>query len=337
MAEPFGGSVGQIILQAAQGIVAQKQQQQKMQLAAAQFEQEVKQQEKVLDLRAQEVDIRQRTVKVQEEQLQLQQGREPFKQAQAVAQLGRTVAETGLAEARTVAAGRTGGRRLTDNQRFDAIDDIEQRSVRLEMSQVALKFEETGGAAVPRLGTPEEYIKERRRLQNMVSKFQTSGAATEIAAQRALGSTEQLEIDKISRQLSALDAFIGSDDFTASRDKIDSRGADPSTRQSIIENFYGPFKDQLSANAGPSRVKAFDFGTVPSDQVENGWALFEEGNVEVLMEKTLQATGGTWTPADKKAFDAELLRRFPTPGQAQDSAVSNYRRMLDRISAQKIE
>jgi hypothetical protein len=337
MAEPFGGSVGQIILQAAQGIVAQKQKQQQLQLQTLQFEEQVKQQEKVLDLRQQEMEVRQRTVKVQEEQLERAQGFEPLKRAQSAAELLKTQADIGLVEARTAAAMRPGGRKLTDNQRFDAIEDIEQRSVRLEMSQVALKHEELGGSAVPRLGSPEEYIKERRRLQGLVNKFQTSSAGTEIAAQRALtGKQGDFEIDKISRQLAALDAFISSDDFTTTRDKLDERGADPRTRQAIIENFYAPFKDQLSPNASPGRVKAFDFGTVPSDQVENAWALFEDGNVEVLMEKTLLATGGAWTAADKKAFDAELLRRFPTPGEEQDDAVANYRRLLDRISAQKI-
>lgn len=329
--------VGDLILRAAQGIVAQKQQQQQMALQQAKFEEQQKQQSKNEQLKSQEFEIRERTLKVQEDQNERSQNLEPFRIQQAELGLQKTQADIGLVEARTAnqqapgAKAAKGG--LTANQQLRVHQDIDSKAVRLEMTGAASDYEDkTGAVGVPRLGTAEAYIKERKRLQTKVSEFQTSStAASAKLINERFGDGDKLEIEKMEGQLNALNAFIGSDQFQTIRNRHDTAGPSNRSRAAITDNFYGEFKSQLGTPRAES--KSFDFGSVPSDKIETAWNLFGQGNSDVMVDSILRSTGGKFSAEDQSSFEKDLQARFPEPGEEQDKAMSTYKRALQSINS----
>jgi hypothetical protein len=333
--------VGDIILQAAQGIIAQQQANQQLELKAAEMEEQFKQQEKNFDLRQKELDLRDRAIAVQEGQAQRADALSPLKIQQAEKEIEKTESEIELLEARTKAQGASKGPgSLTANQQLNLNQTIESKAIRLEMNQAASAFEasqEQGGIRLPRLGSAQEYMKLRRSMQRQIADFQTSKSAQEARlVSKISGSDEEFEIDKVAQDLKTLESFMGSEAFLKMRDQHDLEGPSPEAKQAIGERLFPGFEGAVQTQQTPPPAVGFNFGSVPSDKVENSWALFSSGNVDPLVDDLLTSTEGKFTAKNQREVEAELAKRFPTPGREQDEAIQSWNRALQKIKAQRV-
>lgn len=337
--------VGDIILQAAQGIVQQQQQQQQLALKAAEMEDNFKQQETNMDLRQKELDLRDRAIAVQEGQAERAEGLNPLKIKQAETEILKTESEIGLLEAKTKAEGNPRGKGgLTPNQQLNLNQTIDAKSIRLEMNQAASVFEanqEQGGVTLPRLGSAQEYMKLKRSMQRQISDFQTSKSAQEARLVSNINSVigkkdEEFEIDKVAQDLKTLEGFIGSEAFLRMRDQHDLKGPSDESRQAVSERLFPGFQGALQAQKQPKAVIAYQFNSVPNEKVENSWALFSSGNIDPLVDDILTASQGKFTITNQREVEEDLFRRFPTAGQEQDDAIANWNRGLLKIKAQRI-
>jgi len=297
---------GEIILRAAQGIVAQQQQQQQMQLRLVQFEEQVKQTEKNFDLRQRELDLRDRAIKVQEEQAVRAEGLQGFRVKQAELEIEKTQGEIELLDARATAALRPqpgGGRGLTPNQQLRLTEEVEQRARSVEMSRMASGLEEKFGADVPRHSTAQGYLAERRRLQQAISAFQTSKSAQEAKIlNEKLGDGQELEIDKMEDRLNLLNRVIASDEFKTLRDTHDLEGPSPDTRQAVIQKFFPGFEGAISVGADAvPRTPVFQFSRTPEDRQRAALDNLLKGNGDMFFDNVMDELQGGLTPdADRK-------------------------------------
>lgn len=315
-----GTDVGGIILRAAQGIVQQSQAQQQMAIQQEQLAQQAKQQSTVFDLRAQELDLRERAISVQEAQTSQRQQFAPLIQQQKEADIALTNAKIAKTNA-DAARGPGGG--LTAKQQLDVTKDIFATARGLQYDSLAQQ------AGLPALGSREAYLKEHRRLEGEIKRFEGSMEAVITGINRGKGA-QNLQIDQIMEKKRLLDSFIASEGFRT----IEIQRPPDELIEQVKTSRYGEFAPQIdtSFEVPPDTLPGFE--DMPERQVNAAWDMFDQGNPDLLKEAILDSSE-EFGPAEQAALADEMLRRYPTKGPEQDAALARYRQLIQSIAAER--
>jgi len=320
--------VGDIILRAAQGIVAQQQQQQQMQFKLVQFEEQVAQTEKNFDLRQRELDLRDRAIKVQEDQAKRAGELAPFKAQQAELRIEQTGAEIDLLKARTAAVGTgSGGRGMTPNQRVSIEEDIFNTGRQLDIARSIQEF-----PGVPQVQSFEDLDKRMRANSRLISQMELSKTANEaqlvagIKAQEEGKPPPQFEIDAIRKENEAIQAYLSSEQGQSLRQRHQEFGISRETREQVIASRYGQIADLLGEEP-VERVTRFNYGAINPRGIDLAWDQLGKGVAGPLSD--LISDQGPLTADKISMLSAEALQRFPEPGPEQDQAIAAFKAMID--------
>lgn len=322
-------SVGNLILRAAQGIVQQSQNAQRLQQQQQQLDLQVLQQSKVLDLRGKELELRETQVANQE------------RRAEELQPLQVDLLKAKVSAAQAPAPAKGG---LTSNQRSTINQDILARAEASEVNQVIEGFNSAQNASIPLLGSVAEVDKEMRRLELVKRSFQLNPTAfiTELAAQSGIigdPSDQQKSLleTQIRRDVQTLEAMRQLDTdpgFQTFRERLRNEGPLRTTRLQIRDNFFTNVADQINVDAPGAVSPTFDFRNVSTIQLKDAWDLFDQGNVDILASLILKASGNSFNNTMRDQIRIELLRRFPTPTPEQlSNSLKLFKKILDATNA----
>lgn len=323
---PFGNDIGQLILQAAQGIIAQNQQNQQMQLQLEKFKEEVGTQERVFKLRDQELELRERAITVQEEQQKLAQANAPLALQAKQLDIQKTEADIRYTEARTkaVTSGKgEGGGGLTANAEMSANAKVWEEARGREVQNMISSYRERTGAGIPLVDSFDMLDKLKAQLGTDIQKFNTSDASLvgnvppEIAAkQNQLREIAEMEADK---------------SFQFQRQRLSDQGPDPVVKAEVAQQLFPGIADQLDYSPG-AKLPTFDFGPVPVGRVQRAWNMVDSGNVEIMADLMLGSRPQI-TPDDYKAIQRDFMARYGTTGEDAQMATKRFRELVNLLKA----
>jgi len=333
----FNNNFGELLMQAAQGIVAQKQAQRQMQLRVEQFKAQQEQQDTNNKLKQQELDTRERTLKVQEEQNQRAAAFQPLKVAGAQLDLVDTQADIDLKAARTKAIGegkdadgKGRGKLLTDTSKVGISRDLHSRARELGYNQLASQWAENNGEQIEMLGSREAYQQRKKQLDASIAKLEASDA---VLVQRAKKLGDPAELQSMVAERDKVTRMLTDPKWREAADDLELNGPDPQIKLQIGRGLYGDEimsqMDIAEIQHGPPKEDKLDTGTVGKTKMDRGWDMFTEGNVDVLGERVLEASDGKLGKEQATQLLGEVRRRYPE-GPERDAAFSNLRKLFEK-------
>ncbi|MEE8522186.1 MAG: hypothetical protein V3S83_12570 [Gemmatimonadota bacterium] len=315
-------NLGDKLFQLAQGIIATEQKNQALLQREEGIQEQKKQNEALLAAREGELKARESKIKLDQESFELKALAAPGERAKTSAET-----ELALARAKQVPFTATKGG-LTANKRIDINQKIVNQAVAVETGQFisAWNANPKNKAGINPAQNPTEVEAERRRLRKLMITFQSSFTAS---ASRSL-SKDDFQIDEVQRQLDQLDTLIQSEEWAALVTRLRDEGPSAETRQQVKNQFFGEFGSQIDAQAEPTPITAFRYGSADRQTIDSGWQLFEEGNVDVLADTVIES--GALTGQRNTQFRQEIRQRRPTEaGPEQDEFDRLSRRLLEVI------
>jgi hypothetical protein len=238
--------VGDTILRAAQAVVGQIQNQQRLQQQQLQFEAQLRQADRTFSLRAQELQAREKTLKIQEEQLQLQQATAPFQQ-------------------RIVAAQAT----LQESAASPEVQQARLERVRAETQKLLAESSGTTGGTQRPL-TAGQALSAREKIVSDVKEFRQRAASEQYfntldpQKQGQVREYKALSLDELRSSLKTLDAAVSAGNIFG-----DALAAAETKRSELLNmiDFIRNFESTVAQDEDQLLLDAIKVRGIPEDDV----------------------------------------------------------------------